>query len=417
MAETDRTGPLAGLRVLDMTSVVMGPLCTLLLASMGAEVIKLESPEGDINRNLGPGLEPGLSGTFIYLNNNKKSIAIDLTKSEGRAACLKLVSSCDVFVHSLRPAAIGKLGLAYSDLAAVNRELVYCNLFGFGRGGEYFGKPAYDDTIQAVSGLAMLQAEMHGQPAYVTSVFGDKVSGITATYAILAAIVHRQKGGGGQEIDVPMFEVMAQCVLAEHATGYVFRPPLSKPVYKRPVSKHRRPFKTTDGYLSVIVYTQRHFEKFFELAGRPDVIADPDFATFEQRTVNSERYYALVAEVIAGKSNEDWLGLLGSAEIPCSRLNSTEELYSDPHLRATGFFQERQGRSGETIVLPGFPVAFSGSPARSPGEAPRLSEHARDVLRGCGYANEDIDRLFSTGAVVSPETREDAAGHQAEVLP
>jgi len=405
MAHAMNGGPLAGLCILDMTSVVMGPLCTLLLAAMGAEVIKLESPDGDINRNLGPGRVPGLSGTFIYLNNNKKSIAVDLTTERGREVCLELAAQCDVFVHSLRPAALTKLGLTYAELAARREDIVYCNLFGFGRGGDYFGMPAYDDTIQAVSGLAMLEAEMHGEPAYVTSVFGDKVSGITAAYAILAAVLFRNNGGGGQEVDVPMFEVMAQCLLAEHATGYVFRPPLSKPVYKRPVSKHRRPFRTADGYLSVIVYTQRHFEKFFRLAGRPEVIDDPRFATFEQRTIHSEQYYALVADVLTGRTNDEWLRLLNQAEIPCIRLNTTEDLYSDPHLKRTSFFQELRDRSGETLVLPRFPVAFARSPALPPGSAPLLSEHADELLRACGYSAAEIASLFAEGAVIRPPER------------
>ena len=408
MSEVPNQGPLKGIRVLDMTSVVMGPLCTLLLASMGAEVIKLESPEGDINRNLGPGVSPGLSGTFIYLNNNKKSIAVDLRSPEGREVCLNLAATVDVFVHSIRPTALTKLGLAYKDISERKNDIIYCNLFGFGRNGEYFGKPAYDDTIQAVSGLAMLQAEMHDEPAYVTSVFADKISGISAAYAILAAIINRDKGGGGQEIDVPMFEVMTQCLLAEHATGYVFRPPLSRPVYKRPVSKHRKPVRTKDGYLSVIVYTQRHFERFFEIAEMPEVVADPRFAKFEMRTVNSEAYYALLGNALATKTNEEWLGLLNQAEIPCIRLNTTQELYSDPHLNQSRFFETIESRHGGEIVLPRFPIEFSKSPALPPGDAPTLSENADELLRSCGYTDVEIESLFRMGVVSRPET--DLAG-------
>jgi len=401
MHENAADGPLKGLRVLDMTSVVMGPLCTQLLGAMGAEIIKVESPEGDINRNLGPRRVPGLSGTFKYLNNNKKSIAIDLKAGAGMEVLLKLCETADVLVHSIRPDALRRVGLDYARVSARNSGIVFCNLFGFGRGGEYFGSPAYDDTIQAVSGLAMLQAEMHDEPAYVTSVFADKISGISAAYAILAAIIYRNSGGGGQEIDVPMFEVMAQCILAEHATGSVFVPPLSRPVYKRPVSRQRRPFRTSDGYLSVLVYSQRQFERFFALVGRDDVPADPKFQSFEQRTVHSEEYYQLLGEILLTRPTNEWLRLLGEAEIPCIRLNTTTELYSDPHLNDVGFFVTRQDADGP-VVLPRFPIRFAKSPAQPPGSAPQLSEQASEILAASGYDSHQIERLYEQGVVQRP---------------
>lgn len=391
-------GPLSGITVLDMTSVVMGPFCTLLLASLGAEIIKFETPEGDINRDLGPRREPGLSGTFIYLNHHKKSIAVDLQQPEGREILWDLVGKCDVLVHSLRPGSLARLGLDYAKASAVNPRMIFCNLFGFGRGGAYFGKPAYDDTIQAVSGLAMLQAEMHGEPAYVTSVFGDKVAGISAAYAIMAALYRRERDGLGQEIDVPMFEVLVHCLLAEHATGHVFRPSLGAPVYKRPVSKHRKPFRTTDGYISVIVYTQKQFEAFFSLTGHPEVCTDPRFASFEMRTHNSEAYYQLLESVIATRSSAEWEELLGAAEIPCSALNSTMSLYEDPHLADVGFFRETADQSGP-LMLPAFPIAFSRTPARSPANAPRLGENAEQVLEWLGYDADRIAKLREQRAI------------------
>jgi crotonobetainyl-CoA:carnitine CoA-transferase CaiB-like acyl-CoA transferase len=398
MVANTGSGPLSGITVLDMTSVVMGPFCTLLLASLGADIVKLETPEGDVNRDLGPRREAGLSGTFIYLNHNKKSIAVDLRRPEGREILWDLIGRCDVLVLSIRPGGLERMGLDYEKVRARNPGMVFCNLFGFGRGGSYFGKPAYDDTIQAVSGLAMLQGEMHGEPAYVTSVFGDKVAGISAAYAIIAALYRRQQDGLGQEVDVPMFEVLVHCLLAEHATGHVFRPSLGPPVYKRPVSKHRKPFRATDGYISVIVYTQKQFKAFFSLAGRPEVVSDPRFCSFEGRTQNSEAYYQLLGDIIATRSCAEWESLLDEAEIPCAPLNSTASLYHDPHLAGVDFFREIADPSG-TLMLPSFPITFSRTPARLPATAPRLGEQGEKILEWLGYDPARIARFHEQGVI------------------
>lgn len=392
---SDRPGPpLAGLRVLDLTSVVMGPYCTLILAQLGATIIKLESPEGDIIRNLGPTRQPGMAGTFHYLNAGKQSIGVDLSTPEGRALCLRIAATCDVLVHSIRPAAIAKLGLSYEAVSAVNPGLVYCNLLGFGRDGQYFGKPAYDDTIQAVSGLAMLEAEMHGEPTYVTSVFADKLTGMAAVYSILAAIISRSKGSGGQEIDVPMFETMVQCLLAEHATGAVFDPPLSDPVYSRTTNAYRRPFKTADGYLSVIVYNQKQFEAFCGVVGREDLMADERFATFAARTRNAAVYYRTLGELMAGRGNAEWAELLARAEIPCMIVNHTRDLYSDPHLREAGFFVPVADETGLPLKLPRFPVSFHGTPADAPRAAPTLGRDTTRVLADIGCSPAEIGSLL-----------------------
>ncbi len=400
--------PLAGLRVLDLSSVVMGPYCTLILRQLGAEVIKLESLEGDIIRSLGPTLEPGMAGTFHYLNAGKKSIAVDLSKPEGRDVCLRIAATVDVLVHSIRPSAIAKLGLSYAALAAINPRLIYCNLLGFGRDGRYFGKPAYDDTIQAVSGLAMLEAEMHGEPTYVTSVFADKLTGISAVYAILAAVVGRDRDGIGQEIDVPMFETMVQCLLAEHATGSVFDPPLSEPVYARTTNRHRRPFRTADGYLSVIVYNQKQFEAFCRSVGREDLMADPRFATFSARTQHAAAYYQILGEILSGRSNAEWDALLTQAQVPCMVVNRTADLYSDPHLADAGFFEPLSDADGNRLKLPRFPVRFHGTPADSPSAAPRLGADTETVLAGVGLSPDDVHRLLDTGIVARPPATESA---------
>lgn len=393
--------PLAGLRVLDLSSVVMGPYCTLILAQLGAEVIKLESLEGDIIRNLGPTRQPGMAGTFHYLNAGKRSISVDLSKPEGRDICMRIAAGADILVHSIRPKAIANLGLDYASLSGINPDLIYCNLFGFGRGGRYFGKPAYDDTIQAVSGLAMLEAEMHGEPTYVTSVFADKLTGMAAVYAILAAVITRSRGRGGQEIDVPMFETMVQCLLAEHATGSVFEPPLSDPVYTRTTNPFRRPFRTADGYLSVIVYNQKQFEAFCRVAGREELLGDQRFATFAARSLNASAYYETLGTILAGKSNAAWDALLGPAEVPCMIVNHTRDLYDDPHLADVDFFTRLSDHDGGEMKLPRFPISFHGTPLQKPDSAPRLGQDTEDILAGLGCSPEEIGKLVRNGIVVS----------------
>lgn len=401
-------GPLSGLRVLDLSSVVMGPYCTLILAQLGAEVIKLESLEGDIIRGLGRARHPGMTGSFIYLNSGKRSIAVDLAKRAGRDICLRLAETSDIFVHSIRPGAVKKLGIDYDAVARVNAGIIYCNLFGFGRGGRYFGKPAYDDTIQAVSGLAMLEAEMHGEPSYVTSVFADKLTGMAAVYAILAAVVSRSQGRGGQEIDVPMYETMVQCLLAEHATGAVFSPPLGEPVYQRTTNRYRRPFRTMDGYLSVIVYNQKQFEAFCGAVGRQDLMADPRFSTFSARTDNAAAYYEELGRILLGKPTREWVELLERVEVPCIIVNRTRDLYSDPHLNDVGFFSAVRDQWGEALTLPRFPITFHGTPARRPEPGPRLGADTADILMGLGYERAEVDGLLADGVVA------DAAGAFAD---
>lgn len=394
-------GPLSGLRVLDLSSVVMGPYCTLILSQLGADVIKVEGPDGDIIRNLGRSRHEGMTGSFIYLNSGKRSIAIDLSREAGQDICLRLAQKSDVFVHSIRPGAIRKLGLDYKAISKANDQIIYCNLFGFGRGGRYFGKPAYDDTIQAVSGLAMLEAEMHGTPSYVTSVFADKLTGMAAVYSILAAVIARSNGRGGQEIDVPMYETMVQCLLAEHATGSVFDPPLGEPVYGRTTNKYRRPFQTRDGFLSVIVYNQKQCEAFFDAIERRDLLADPRFTTFSARTEHAAAYYEMLGQVMLSRTNAEWLELLDSAQVPCSIVNSTRDLYTDPHLADVGFFTKLEDQWGEGLTLPRFPVTFHGTPAEVPSHGPQLGADTAAILVAAGFTHSEIDAFLSNGVVIS----------------
>ncbi len=405
-----KPGPLAGIRVLDLTSVLMGPYCTQIMADLGADVIKLESPDGDTSRYVGPSRTKGRSGMFANLNRGKRGIVLDLRQEKGRDLCLKLAAKADVVLHSMRKPAIEKLGLDYAAIAAINPGVIYASLYGYGRDGRYSGRPAYDDTIQAVSGLAMLQAEINPEPQYVTTVVGDKVSALSAAYAIMAALFHRQRGGGGQEIEVPMFEIMASFLLIEHIAGAVYDPPMGPPVYTRAVTPFRRPYKTQDGYVSVLVYNDKQWRRFTELAQRPDLAADARFRSQADRSANMADFCTIVAEILAQRSSAEWLDLLDKAEIPCARLNRTADLYSDPHLADVGFFQTLEDPRDGKLRMPSHPVRFSATPAGYSQAAPMLGEHTEEVLRELGLGAAELDELEAGGAIRRWHDNEEAQG-------
>lgn len=394
-----KPGPLSGIRILDLTSVLMGPYCTQIMADLGADVIKVESPDGDTSRYVGPTRTKGRSGMFTNLNRGKRGIVLDLRQEKGRALFLKLAANADVVLHSMRKSAIEKLGLDYAAVSAINPDVIYASLYGYGRDGRYSGRPAYDDTIQAVSGLAMLQAEINPEPQYVTTVVGDKVSALSGAYAIMAALFHRQRGGGGQEIEVPMFEIMASFLLIEHIAGAIYDPPMGPPVYQRAVTPFRRPYKTKDGYVSVLVYNDKQWRRFTELAQRPDLAADKRFIGQSDRSANMAEFCAIVAEILSQRTSAEWLDLLDKAEIPVARLNSTADLYTDPHLSDVGFFKTLEDPLDGTLRMPSHPVRFSATPAKFPQTAPMLGEHTEDVLSELGMSRSELDELEAEGAI------------------
>jgi crotonobetainyl-CoA:carnitine CoA-transferase CaiB-like acyl-CoA transferase len=303
-ARVQGAGPLAGIRIVDLTSVIFGPYATQNLGDMGADVIKVEAPEGDIARWLVPMRAPGMAGIFMNTNRNKRSLVLDLKQPAAREALLKVVGEADVFVHNLRPQAIRKLKLGYGELKAVNPKLLYCNAWGFGTRGPYAERPAYDDVIQAMSGLADLtRRQTGGPPALAPTIMADKTSGLMLTIAILLGIVHRQRTGEGQEVEVPMFESMVSFVMAEHLAGEVFDPPVQTNSgtmgYDRVLAKHRKPSKTADGYMTVLPYTDRHWVSFFAAAGKPDLAKDERFSSVGARSRNVGDLYETVAELEA----------------------------------------------------------------------------------------------------------------------
>src|SRR6266566_2593668 len=292
-------GPLTGVRVLDVTTVVLGPWATQALGDMGADVIKIEPPEGDTTRRLGPARHPGMAAFYLACNRNKRSLVLDLKQAAGRGALLRLAATADVILHNFRPGPAARLGLEYEAFRAVNPRLVYCATYGFRARGPYGDKPAYDDVIQAAAGLASLQAPLVGEPRYVPTIVADKTSSLAVLSAVLSALFHRERTGEGQAIEVPMFETVVAYVMVEHLYGETFVPPLETAGYERILNRWRRPFRTRDGYLAVVPYTDADWRAFFAVAGRPDLLADPRFTTLESRLANIEVLYEELSKIVA----------------------------------------------------------------------------------------------------------------------
>ncbi|HKT84737.1 MAG TPA: CoA transferase [Novosphingobium sp.] len=385
--------PLDGIKVVDLTSVVMGPYATQIMADFGADVIKVENAHGDTTRFMPGSLEPGMGGTFLNLNRGKRSIVLDLKSPAGRDALMKLVRDADVFVHSMRATAIARLDLGYETVAAVNPNIVYCNMYGFGRQGRYRDLAAYDDVIQAACGSSMLQGMQNGAPAYVTTAIADKVTALTGLYSIMMALFHKERTGEGQEIEIPMFETMVSFNFIEHIGGAFFTPPVTRPYYDRVVSKLRRPYSTSDGYISALVYNDKQWRAFVEIAGLPEGRAAEDLETLAQRLQNIDCVYQHVETAMATRTTEEWLALFDQKGIPAMPLLSLEDLLEDEHLKDVDFFEERDTRFGK-VRFPGIPTWFSKTPAHIGDIGPALGEHSEEVLREHGFGEAELSALL-----------------------
>jgi crotonobetainyl-CoA:carnitine CoA-transferase CaiB-like acyl-CoA transferase len=390
---------LTGVRVVDCSTVVLGPWAAQQLGDLGADVIKVEPPEGDTTRQLGPMRNPGMGAFFLAVNRNKRSIVLDLKKDEGRGVLMRLASKADLLLHNYRPQAAKRLGMSYETFRAVNPRLIYVGTYGFRAAGPYGEKPAYDDIIQAVSGLAATQGSLIGEPRYVPTIVADKTSSMTVFAAMLAALYHQARTGEGQEVEVPMFESMAAWVMVEHLYGESFVPPLDTVGYKRVLNKYRRPYKTKDGYLAILPYTDQNWRDFFTIAGRQDLLDDPRFKTLGTRLQHIEFLYGEIGNIAPTRTNAEWLKELDANNIPGMIVNSLESLLTDPHLEATGFWQIMDHPTEGTLRLPGIPAAYSKTPASIRRLPPRLGEHGVEILRESGLDTAEIDALIATGAV------------------
>ena len=395
------SGPLEGVRVIDLTSVLMGPFATQILGDLGADVIKVEPLEGDVVRGIGPMRHAGMGGGFLHVNRNKRSIALDLKKPQALEVVLRLAETADVMVYNVRPQAMARLGLTYEALAARNPRLIYVGLVGFGQGGPYAGMPAYDDLIQGIIGLPTLIAQVgDGVPRYVPLAFVDRTVGVTAANAITAALYRREKSGIGQSIEIPMFETMVQFVLGEHMAGATFSPSEGPMGYARQLAPERKPFPTANGHVCVVIYNDKQWRNFFTLIGRlDDYEADPRFADIGSRTRHIGELNAVVADVMRTRTTEEWLALLPQNDIPAMRLHTLESLMQDPHLLATGFFKEVTHPSEGRVISMTIPGSWSESAPEIRQGAPALGQHTAQVMAEAGFTTEAIAALVQAGVI------------------
>ena len=385
--------PLAGIRILDLTSVVMGPFATHILGDLGADVIKVEGPEGDSMRYYKPQRSENMSGAFLNLNRNKRSIRLDLKAPVCRKALDTLIAGADAFIHNLRPAVIARLGYAYEDVRRLNPDIVYCGACGFGAAGPYAEKAAYDDTIQAGSGLAALFETACGRPAYVPTVVCDKLAGQAIAYSVIAALLYKARGGGGQQIEVPMLETAIEFNLVEHIGGFAFEPPLGPPEFPRVLSPQRKPYRTRDGFICLLPYSDRNWTDFYNFTGRREYERDPRFATLAQRSANIEALYVMVEEEAAKLSTAEWLAFCDSAGIPCMPVMGFKDLPDDPHIKAVGLFQSAVHPSEGPYRAVRAPVTFGASPFAITRHAPQHGEHTAEVLREAGLSPAQVDEI------------------------
>ena len=392
------TGPLDGIRVLDLTSVVLGPMTAQYLGDMGADVIKIEPPEGDITRTIGPRRSERMGALFLANNRNKRSVVLNLKSAAAQKVLQRMARECDVLLHSIRTASAERIGLSYETLSAENPRLIYCHAKGFSDEGAYAGRPAYDDIVQALSGLAMLQTIAAGEPRYVPSIVADKVTAVHAAYAIMVALFHRERTGRGQLVSVPMLETMVAFNSAEHLGGYVFEPPIGKMGYEPVRQGMRRPFKTKDGYLCVLPYTNTNWHRFFEIVARPDLTADPRFGTQAGRQSNLDMVMGELAKQLAQRTSAEWLPLLADADIPHAVVNDLEDLINEPHLESVGFWQMTTHPTEGALRLPGNPLGLSDSPPSIRRLPPRLGEHTSEVLRSFGCETAEIALVSGGGS-------------------
>jgi crotonobetainyl-CoA:carnitine CoA-transferase CaiB-like acyl-CoA transferase len=374
-------GPLAGVRVVDLTAMVFGPYATQIMADMGADVIKVETPAGDNTRFISSGHGPGLGGVFVNINRGKRSVVLDLRTAEGKAALEALIKTADVFIHSMRGKAVAKLGFDYASVKALKPDIVYTNCYGYSRRGPDADKPAYDDTIQAECGIPHLQGLMTGKPDFFATIVADKVAGLTALYATMMALFHKARTGEGQEVEVGMFETMASFMLVEHGSGAIFEPPLGPANYHRVVARNRKPYQTKDGYVAALVYNDKHWKAFVDHVKPP--WNSPEFDRLEDRAKQIDRVYGLLGETFITRTTQEWLDLLGELHIPASPLRTTDELFTNEHLNAVGFFEEVDGPQGK-VRFPGVPTWFSKTPGKVAGPCPSLGEDTDAVLAELG---------------------------------
>ncbi len=385
--------------MLDLTTVVMGPFATQILAELGADVIKVETHDGDNMRHAGPMKNRDMGYMFLNLNRGKRSIVLDLKQSGARDALLRLTPTTDVLVYNVRPQAMARLGLGYDALRAVNPRIIYVGAYGYSQRGPYAARAAYDDLIQGASGIPALSLQQGAdEPRYAPVNLADRLTGLHTVYAVTTALFHRERTGEGQAVEVPMFESVAHFVLGDHTAGLTFQPARGAPGYARLLA--RRPYATRDGYLCVLIYNDKQWRSFFEAIGRPQMMADPRYATQSSRSSNIAEIYAELSELMKTRNTADWMALFEKADIPVARMNSIEELVDDPHLAASGFFEHEDHPTEGTLRVMRTPTSWSQTQPGPRLPPPRLGQHSAEVLREAGYSDVQIAELARSGATL-----------------
>jgi crotonobetainyl-CoA:carnitine CoA-transferase CaiB-like acyl-CoA transferase len=397
-------GPLQGVRVLDLTTVVMGPYATQILGDFGADVIKVEPPEGDVMRYAWPFRHPGMGSIYLNTNRNKRSVVLDLKQDAALEACLSLIKISDVLVYNVRPQAMARLRLAYDDVRAVNEKIIYVGCFGYSQRGPNAAKAAYDDMIQGAAGIPwLLHKQGAREPRYAPMIVADRSVGQQVASAVSAALYYREKSGKGQRVDVPMFEHLLQIVLGDHLGGYTFEPPHGEPGYHRILAPDRRPYQTEDGHVCALIYNDKQWKAFFDIVGKPEMLRSEKYATQEARSRHYGEAYAFVAEEMKRRTTAQWVEALERADIPVQRMNSLDDIVADPHLAAIGYLGIVEHPSEGPIRSLAVPSEWSQSPPEYRRHAPRLGEHTREILREAGFSAEKINSLLQTGAARAAE--------------
>lgn len=394
-------GPLEGVRVVDLTSVVVGPLATQILADHGAEVIKVESKAGDLVRVMnGKSVTPAMGAKFLHLNRNKRSIVLDLKQPAGHAALMKLIERTDVLIWNVRPPSMARLGFAYEDVRAVNPKIVYCGMFGFGQDGRYRDKPAYDTIIQGSGGMAALHHRAMGEPRFVPMVVADKVVGLIAVQMIAMALYRRAQTGEGCSIEIPMFENLVKFVLEEHMYLKTFEPPLGDTGDPRLLDPLGKPIPTKDGWICISANTNDQAFAFFDAVGRPELKTDPRFSSIPARFAHVKDYFEIRMEALKSKTTAEWLEILDRADVPAMPYNTLDGVLEDPHLKDIGFFELKDHPTEGRTRSMRLPNKWSCGTRREWNPAPKLGQHSVEILREAGYTDAEIAAMIAGGATV-----------------
>jgi crotonobetainyl-CoA:carnitine CoA-transferase CaiB-like acyl-CoA transferase len=397
------TGPLVGVRVIDMTSILMGPYAAQLLGDMGADVIKVEAPVGDMVRDLGPMQNPRMGSLYLHVNRSKRGLVLDLKQPAGLEAVKKLLATADVLLYNVRPQAMARLGLGYDVVHKINPRLLYVGTFGFGQDGPYAAKPAFDDLIQGAIGLPSLIKQAGSDvPRYVPSNIVDRTVGLYAVTSLCAALFHREKTGRGQKIDIPMFETMISHLLSDHIGGQTFDPPNGPPGYPRLLASERRPYKTADGFVCAVIYSDKQWASFFKAIGRSEIFEnDPRFLNLTVRTQHINDLQALAAKIFLERTTDAWLALLDQADIPTMPLHTLETIFDDPHLKAVNMFEWTEHPTEGRVRRVAVPTTWTDSQPTPGRPAPQLGEHSAEILKELGYSDAEISSLISQGVTLT----------------